>query len=120
MIVSGRGYHGYGQMQIRTPGAGPFCPYRGYGKPFSVMTLSGYGQEEIPNGEGPETPTREEVLAATAAAEAAAKEAELQMALARQQQGFNTQIIAGFLASAALGVVMWGIAQAVQASKGGQ
>lgn len=80
---------------------------------FDAMTIGGYGapQEEA------EAPSREEVIAATAAAEAAAREAELQMALAQQQRSFNSQIISGFIGASAFAVVMWGIGQAV--AKGG-
>lgn len=85
--------------------------YRGYGL-FDAITISGYGAAE----EG-DMPTREEVIAATAAAEAAAVEAEKQSIIAAEQRSFNSQLISGFIGASAFAVVMWGIGQAVARGK---
>jgi hypothetical protein len=80
----------------------------------------GYGQA----GEGPvepiveePTPTREELLAATQAAEEAARQAELQMALAEQAQSFHGQMIAGFISAAGFGIMMWALGMAIQTAE---
>jgi len=105
------------------PAFGGVASVRGYGGQPRVSVgrggqlligTRGYGQE----GEGPApTVTAEDLAAATAAAEAAAEESEKQYLLAQQAIGFNTQLIAGFVASAAFGIVATALGTALMKGK---
>lgn len=106
------------------PAFGTVASVRGYGRGSlylepgrTTVAYLGYGQP--PEGEGPEETeiTAEDVAAATQAAELAAEEAEKQYLIAQQQISFNTQLIAGFVASAAFGIVATALGAALMQGK---
>lgn len=84
--------------------------YRGYGYGQDTTRTRRMTFEE-------DVPTRDEVLAATAAAEEASRQAELQMALAEQAESFHSQMIAGFISAAGFGIMMWALGMAIQTSQ---
>lgn len=78
------------------------CPYVGYGQAddeSDVMTRTELYEQRMSE--------------ATRAAEEAARQAEIQSALAQQAQDFNRSIIVGFVGAGAVSVLMWALTQAI-------
>lgn len=77
------------------------CPYVGYGQveESDVMTRSELYEDRLQR--------------ATEEAEAAARAAEIQTALAAQAQEFNRSIIVGFVGAGAVSVLMWALTRAI-------
>jgi len=92
------------------------CPYVGYGQPEEELPTD--VEEEVVPVKLSEPPDwmelEDRVITATAAAEAATQQAQVQAALAAQAQEYNQSIIVGFIAAGAFSVLMWGVAQAVR------